>query len=131
MLKRLAFLGCALALLLALLPSTASRHTCQCGDVITQDTTLDSDLVDCPGDGVVIGASGITLDLAGHTIDGTGPGAGGHGVRNAGADNVAVTNGRIQQFQFGVSILSADGNLVTGLDLADSGSGALSRARPR
>ena len=41
-----------------------------CGDVITQDTTLDSDLIDCPGDGVVIGASGITLDLAGHTIDG-------------------------------------------------------------
>ena len=72
---------------------------------------------------MVIGASGITLDLAGHTIDGTGPGAGGHGVRNAGADNVTVTNGRIQQFQFGVSILSADENLLTGLTLTDSGSG--------
>ena len=71
--------------------------------MITQDTTLDSDLVNCPGDGVVIGANGITLDLAGHTIDGTGPGAGGHGVDNDEAhDGVAVTNGRIQEFQVGV-----------------------------
>jgi parallel beta-helix repeat protein len=122
MLKRTAFLCCALAALF-LLPSSASATHVQCGDVITQDTTLDSDLIDCPGDGVVIGASGITLDLAGHTIDGTGQGAGGHGVRNAGADNVAVVNGRIQQFQFGVSIVLSDENLLTSLDLADSGSG--------
>jgi hypothetical protein len=39
-----------------------------CGDVITQDTTLDSDLSACPGDGIVIGASDITLDLGGHTV---------------------------------------------------------------
>ncbi len=108
MLTRFTLLGCALVLLLALLPSTASATHVSCGDVIAQDTTLDSDLVNCPGDGVVIGASGITLDLAGHTIDGTGPGDAGHGVRNAGADNVTVTNGRIQQFQRAVWILSAD-----------------------
>src|SRR5687768_14146307 len=102
MLRRTAFL-CVVVVALAL-PSSASATHVQCGDVITQDTTLDSDLVDCPGDGVVIGASGITLDLAGHTIDGTVPGAGGHGVRNAGADNVVVVNGRIQQFQFAVSV---------------------------
>ena len=124
MLTRFTLLGCALVLLLALLPSTASATHVSCGDVITQDTTLDSDLVNCAGDGVVIGASGITLDLAGHTIDGTGPGAGAHGVRNAGADNVTVTNGRIQQFQRAVWILSADENLLTGLTLTDSGSGA-------
>jgi parallel beta-helix repeat protein len=123
MLTRLTVLGCALVLSMALLPSSAIAAHVSCGDVITQDTTLDSDLVNCPGEGVVIGASDITLDLAGHTIDGTGPGAGGNGVRNPGADNVTVTNGRIQQFQRGVSILGADANLLTGLTLTDSGSG--------
>jgi nitrous oxidase accessory protein NosD len=121
MLKRTTFLCCAL--MFFLLPSSALATHVQCGDVITQDTTLDSDLIDCPGDGVVIGAGNITLDLAGHTIDGTGQGAGGHGVDNAGADNVAVVNGRIQQFQNAVSIVLSDANVLTGLDLADSGSG--------
>ena len=41
-----------------------------CGDVITQDTKLGNDLVDCPADGLVIGADDVTLDLHGHTIDG-------------------------------------------------------------
>ena len=41
-----------------------------CGDTITTDTTLDSDLVNCPNNGIIIGADNITLDLNGHTIDG-------------------------------------------------------------
>lgn len=34
-----------------------------CGDTITVDTTLTRNLVDCPNNGLVIGAAGITLDL--------------------------------------------------------------------
>ena len=56
--------------LLALAPGAWATHV-QCGDTITQDTTLDSDL-SCAGDGLTIGASQITLDLAGHTIEGNG-----------------------------------------------------------
>ena len=41
-----------------------------CGATITRDTTLKADLTNCPGDGLVIGADNITLDLNGHTIDG-------------------------------------------------------------
>jgi parallel beta-helix repeat protein len=44
----------------------------ECGDTITADTTLDRDLTDCPSNGIVIGARGITLDLNGHTISGDG-----------------------------------------------------------
>ena len=58
---------------LAWAPPASASHV-NCGDVITQDTTLDSDLLNCPGDGLVIGADGVTVDLAGHTIDGTGGG---------------------------------------------------------
>jgi hypothetical protein len=39
-----------------------------CGDTITTDMTLDSDLVNCPNNGIVIGADNITLDLNGYTI---------------------------------------------------------------
>jgi hypothetical protein len=38
-----------------------------CGDVILEDTTLTRDL-ECDGDGLQIGADGVTLDLNGHTI---------------------------------------------------------------
>jgi hypothetical protein len=37
------------------------------------DTKLTSDLVNCPNNGLVIGADNITLDLNGHVIDGTTP----------------------------------------------------------
>ena len=43
----------------------------QCGQVITSDTTLANDLVDCPGTALTIGADGVTLDLGGHLVDGT------------------------------------------------------------
>jgi hypothetical protein len=44
----------------------------KCGDTITTDTTLHKNLVDCPNNGIVIGADKITLDLNGHLIDGDG-----------------------------------------------------------
>ena len=56
--------------LLGMLVSDALANHVTCGDVITTDTTLDSDLLDCAGHGIVIGADNITLDLNGHTIDG-------------------------------------------------------------
>lgn len=54
----------------AVIPLTATAAMAthvQCGDTITQDTTLDGDLM-CAGGGVTV-AGDVTLDLAGHTID--------------------------------------------------------------
>jgi large repetitive protein len=82
-----------------------------CGDTITTDTTLDSDLVNCPNNGIVIGASNITLDLNGHTIDGDGtpvdPCPEGEacdvGVLNrAGYDRLTIMGGMIRQFVAGI-----------------------------
>ena len=39
-----------------------------CGTTITSDTSLTHDLHGCPGEGVVIGADGITLDCQGHML---------------------------------------------------------------
>src|SRR4051812_21206586 len=43
-----------------------------CGETVTKDTKLANDLIDCPNEGIIIGADNITLDLNGHTVDGDG-----------------------------------------------------------
>jgi parallel beta-helix repeat protein len=71
--RRISLVGLALAtagLMGGFGANQAPPSHVSCGDTITVDTTLDSDLVDCPNNGVVIGADDITLDLNGHRIDG-------------------------------------------------------------
>ncbi|MGQ0777342.1 MAG: right-handed parallel beta-helix repeat-containing protein [Pseudonocardiales bacterium] len=79
-----------------------------CGAVLTMNTKLTSDLLDCPDDGLVIGASGITVDLNGHTIDGVGLGV---GIRNDGFGDVTITNSAataatIKEFDYGLQLNS-------------------------
>jgi parallel beta-helix repeat protein len=89
----------------------ASANHVNCGDTIVADTTLDSDLVNCPNNGIVIGADGITLDVNDHTIDGDGTETSGCdpdrepcdlGVANFGHDGVTVMNGSVREFAVGV-----------------------------
>jgi nitrous oxidase accessory protein NosD len=78
-----------------------------CGTVVTSDVRLRADLLDCEGSALVIGASGVTIDLAGHLIDGTGSGA---GIDNsAGHDDISITDGTIRGFLFGVELFQASG----------------------
>ncbi len=89
-----------------------------CGAVITTDTKLDRDLVDCAGDGIVIGADNITLDLAGNTVDGDAtPGSASPdiGIRNDGYDGVTIKDGTIQEFDFGARLDGPSGNALLGL----------------
>ncbi|MDQ4132332.1 MAG: hypothetical protein M3179_03805 [Actinomycetota bacterium] len=48
-----------------------SRHPSRRGQRNTQDTVLDAELGPCPGNGIVIGANHITLDLNGRTVFGS------------------------------------------------------------
>jgi hypothetical protein len=110
----------AMVALMATAPAAMATHV-SCGDTITADTTLDSDLANCPGDGVVIGADNITLDLNGHQIDGTGSN---EGVDNgSGFQGVTIKRGSIQQFSAGVNLLMATGNLVSRLQVSDVATG--------
>ena len=85
------------------LPSTALAAGPNCGDTITRSTTLHRDLTNCPGDGLVIGAPGVTLDLDGHTIDGDGAGDDDQGVSNRGAyDRLTVVDGTVREFGIGI-----------------------------
>jgi parallel beta-helix repeat protein len=107
-----AVLTCAVLGLFGLYPAQASAANVSCGDTITQNTKLTSDLIGCPSFGVAIGADGVTLDLNGHAIEGAlgsnGPddvgvlngslppaGTGGHA-------NVVVENGTIRGFDIGI-----------------------------
>lgn len=88
-----------------------------CGSVITTDTTLDSDVGPCVGDGLVVAADGVTLDLGGHTVSGAGTGA---GVRVARHTGVEVTGGTIEGFHTGLVLDEADGNHIWSLTLRDN-----------
>jgi parallel beta-helix repeat protein len=89
-----------------------------CGDTITADTTLDSDLTGCRSNGLVIGADNITLDLNGHTISGDGkqvrrcPGRQPCeiGVVNVRHGGVTVRNGLLRGFDTGVALAGVRDN---------------------
>lgn len=121
-------LSCVLALATAtamtLGPGTALATHLSCGDTITADTTLDGDLVNCPNNGIVIGADDITLDLNGHQIDGNGTQFAACrprrelcdvGVANDGHDGVTVRGGSVSEFDIGVLVGGARHNRVLGI----------------
>jgi nitrous oxidase accessory protein NosD len=102
-------------------PATASHV--ECGDAITQDTTLDGDLA-CTGDGLTIAAGDVTLELAGHTIQGAGSGVG-VSVPWEGADfaDVQIRGGTIHGFGTGVRVDEVPDVLVAASVLEGNGTG--------
>lgn len=68
-----------------------------CGDDVTTNAVLGKDL-SCTGDGIIVHAAGIKVDLNGHMLMGDG-GADDFGVDNSGGfDKVAVKNGVVRNF---------------------------------
>src|SRR5262249_15295291 len=93
-----------------------------CGAVITTNTTVTSDLV-CAGNAYIVAASGITINLAGHTIAGTGTGTGitiGDGAP-PGLDHVTVTNGVVKGFATQVSLTGGHDMTLKKLQLSGPG----------
>jgi parallel beta-helix repeat protein len=124
-LRRLVVLGLSLMGIWGAAASPASAQPVTCGQVITQNTTLDADL-NCFGTGVqaalFIGADGITLDLGGHTISAS------RSIIDEGHDDVTIRNGRLTNDE-GPLIKDASGTrlrnlrfegIVVGLDLVNA-----------
>ena len=113
----------AVAGLMALGGDRALAKQVKCGDTITTDTTLHNDLVDCPSNGIVIGADDITLDLNGHKVIGDGepftPCPGEEfcdiGLLNDGHDGVTVRDGSVRGFGAGPYVSMARHNRVLGI----------------
>jgi parallel beta-helix repeat protein len=88
-----------------------------CGQVITESTLVLNSLANCLGDGLVVGANKITIDLGGNTIDGVST-AESAGIRNDGFDDVTIVNGTITEFDYGVWLSPGSArNLVSSMDL--------------
>jgi hypothetical protein len=82
-----------------------------CGQTLTHSVRLANDLRDCAGEGLIVGADHITIDLNGHTIDGMVTQADCDTVDfdpTAGIDDRAghrgliIENGTVQQFANGI-----------------------------
>jgi parallel beta-helix repeat protein len=104
--------------------SAAARPAAiQCGATLTHSTVLTADLVGCTGSGLIIGADGITVDLAGHLIAGTNT-PGGEGIADDGHAGVRILRGRISDFRLnGVGLRNAPGSVVRGLVIRRIGAG--------
>jgi parallel beta-helix repeat protein len=98
----------------------------RCGATITVDTKLTRDLVNCPNNGLVIGADNITLDLNGHVIDRDDAEftdcppdeACDIGVLDFDHHGVTIKGGKVRQFTFGALVVGASDSRLFGLDLS-------------
>jgi parallel beta-helix repeat protein len=96
-----------------------------CGQTITSSVRLANDLIGCPGDGLVIGADNITLDLAGHSISGVNA-PGSEGIADDGHRGLTVTNGAIATFFLnGIGLRGAPGSAVSHMAIRTIGAGGV------
>jgi hypothetical protein len=87
-----------------------------CGSVLTTDTTLTADVLNCVGDGLLIGADNITLDLNGHVVGGDAvEDPIDVGIRVLEHHGVTMTNGTLQGFYRGIVFEAAPSGSVTSM----------------
>jgi parallel beta-helix repeat protein len=106
------------------LGGSAQAATLSCGDVITESVTLSNDVGPCTGDGLIIGAENITLNLGGHHVIGSNTTNNTSdeqvGILIKGVRNVTVKNGHVENFDGGVAIVKGSKNTLTQLRVHDN-----------
>ena len=124
--RLLVMVGALTAASSLLSPIVAGAEDLHCGSVVTHDVVLTHDLASCDGDGLVIGADGVTVDLAGFAILGRFPGEEGTGtvgIRIRGHDHVTIEGGglwgsRVEGFDSAIELSRrADDNRILRLNL--------------
>ncbi|MDA0640507.1 right-handed parallel beta-helix repeat-containing protein [Nonomuraea ferruginea] len=108
--------------------------TVTCGQVITRSIKLANDLHNCRGNGLEVGASRITIDLNGHTIDGSGGALPFSGIDNTpeglsrtGHFGVTIKNGTVTDFGGGITLGNgADRNRVQRILATENGGAGIS-----
>lgn len=107
------------------LVSPASAATVSCGDTITRSIKLQNDVGPCANGGLIVGASNITVDLAGYRVFGTPSTGDGLGIYLLGLSGVTVRNGTVSDFDAGIVIEGGTANTVTNIRAIDNiGTGA-------
>ncbi|MEP0824155.1 MAG: right-handed parallel beta-helix repeat-containing protein [Nitrososphaera sp.] len=112
------------------LPSTV-QGVPACGAVVTEDVSLNQDL-ECAGNGLIVGASDVTINLNGHTIRSIGEEdddsvnltvkyGDNNGILVADSNNVSIIGpGSISGFDRAVTFTGSKGGLVKDIVLRDN-----------
>ena len=90
-----------------------------CGVTIDTNLRLDHDLA-CPGNGLIVGADGIKIDLNGHTIAGSGTGA---GISVTGRTDVTIFGGTIKNFEAGIRTMNSTDIVIRENELSENTDG--------
>lgn len=91
-----------------------------CGQVITHDTTLTSDLGPCRGEGIIVGADHITLNLNGHRVVGVGQDGQHAGILVSGRRDVTVIGGQVDHFSGGIVLVNSTRTTVRNTTIRDN-----------
>lgn len=92
-----------------------------CGMQVTSSIVLGADTPMCPGDGLVISASDVTINLNGHQLRGNGtPGKSGIKTSAPVHQRVAIINGSVRGFATGIDAL-AGGITVVNVEVRGNG----------
>jgi len=101
---------------LSAVPTAFAAKSIGCGSAIKTSIVLTSDIGPCSGNGLNIKASGITIDCAGHTIQGPGSNTGYKGIvfvppaLSHDLSGVTVKNCAVTGFEYGYYITRATTN---------------------
>lgn len=115
-------------------PATAADV--DCGDTVTANLTLTHDIGPCTGNGLVVGAENITINLGGYSVIGSNTtnmtATEQVGILVKGVRNVTVRNGTVRNFDSGVAIVKGAKNTLRQLIVQDNANhstltGALNR----
>jgi Periplasmic copper-binding protein (NosD) len=115
MIKRATLRACLEALAVAGLalaaPSVAGANPA-CGSTVIHSVTLNANM-NCPASsGILVGKSGITINLNTHTITGPGGMTSYYGVFDSGFGHVTIENGTVQNFYDDVHVDSSSGTTI-------------------
>ena len=116
--SRLLAVGVALGVVALAAPAAAAANPA-CGATLTSSVKLTSDM-SCSGTALTVGKSGITINLNGHTITGSGYDNGYYGVYNDGYNKVTVENGTITDYEYDLYDEYTTGAKVVDLKTDDS-----------
>src|SRR4030095_22185 len=83
--------------------ASAAPPPVECGAVVTQNIKLLADVGPCPGDGLIVVANGVSINLTGHKVFATQ--RLNIGIRLENVSNVSVVGGTVDGFDTGVLIV--------------------------
>jgi len=95
--------------------------TVTCGQEITEDITLEGDLVCTSGTALVIAADDVTVDLGGFTVSGDGPeAAAAPGIVFRNVKGCTLQKGTIRGFGAGLALNGGSNNVAQNLTIEDN-----------